>query len=260
MNLAERVAKYEERGFDRDTASINVLLEEALQVLFVKFPQAFVFFGGASLVLFYGSSRHSGDLDLLVNTENPPSAALLSEALTKPLNETGEALGFAAVSILAIRSGRFAKLAVKAGDRILFTIDLSRVSAVIKSELVESLIASDSQAQVRIKHPSRALSLLYKAEAFLGRSILKPRDAFDIKALKDSGARLSEQLLIHLEDGPVAEKLEDPEYVANRIAQVNSRTCTELEPYLPKELYAELIKVDFAPLREALREVFSKWL
>lgn len=74
MNIAARLAKYEMRGFARETAAVNVLLEEALQALFLNFPNTFVFFGGASLVLFYGSPRHSGDLDLLLCAATPPSA------------------------------------------------------------------------------------------------------------------------------------------------------------------------------------------
>jgi predicted nucleotidyltransferase component of viral defense system len=69
MNIAERLARYEERGFSRENAAVNVLIEEALQVLFSSFPDTFVFFGGASLVLFYASPRHSGDLDLLARHE-----------------------------------------------------------------------------------------------------------------------------------------------------------------------------------------------
>ena len=73
MNIAERLAKYEERGFGREIAAVNVLLEETLQILFASFPDSFVFFGGASLVLFYGSPRHSGDLDLLITDEFRPA-------------------------------------------------------------------------------------------------------------------------------------------------------------------------------------------
>ncbi len=70
MNIAARLARFEDRGFNRETAAVNVLLEQALQALLSAFPDTFVFFGGASLVLFYGSPRHSGDLDLLISTES----------------------------------------------------------------------------------------------------------------------------------------------------------------------------------------------
>lgn len=84
----------EQRGFSRETAAVNVLLEETLQILFSSFPDTFVFFGGASLVLFYGSPRHSGDLDLLINTETPPSADELQKVLEQPLRAAAETLAF----------------------------------------------------------------------------------------------------------------------------------------------------------------------
>src|SRR5271157_1467157 len=93
MNIASRQARYEERGFSRDTAAINVLLEEALNILFSRFPDTFVFFGGASLVLFYGSPRHSGDLDLLTSADAPPSPDAVQKALESPLRADGAILG-----------------------------------------------------------------------------------------------------------------------------------------------------------------------
>jgi hypothetical protein len=87
------------------------------------------------------------------------------------------------------------------------------------------------------------------------------RDAFDIKLLRDSGATLDSNLKADLTDGPAAEKLEDPDYIAKRISQVNSKTCRpELQPYLPKDVYDELEEVGFESLRQALRELFSEWL
>lgn len=262
MNIADRLAKYEERGFVRDTASVNVLLEEALQILFSTFPGTFVFFGGASLVLFYGSPRHSGDLDLLINAETPPSADELKGVLEHPLKAAAEALGFEELTIESARTvGEFLKLAVKAGERVLFTIDLTKVSAVIRSELVEFAVISDSAGRITVPVPSRDLQLLLKAEAFLKRRYLKARDAFDIKLLRDSGSALNDTLKAHLADGPASEKLEDSEFISKRIGEVNSRTCKpELQPYLPKDLYDELEEVDFEPLRETLRELFSEWL
>ena len=94
MNIAERLATYEKRGFARETAAVNVLMEEALEILLSSFPDTFIFFGGASLVLFYGSPRHSGDLDLLVSAETPPSADELQRVLEQPLRAAGETLGF----------------------------------------------------------------------------------------------------------------------------------------------------------------------
>jgi hypothetical protein len=33
MNIAARLARFEDRGFNRETAAVNVLFEQALQVL-----------------------------------------------------------------------------------------------------------------------------------------------------------------------------------------------------------------------------------
>ena len=262
MNIAERLAKYEQRGFSRETAAVNVLLEEALQVLFSSFPDTFVFFGGASLVLFYGSPRHSGDLDLLVSAEAPPSAGELRQVLEQPLRAAAGTLGILELGIEPARTtGEFLKLAVASGSRILFTIDLTRISSVIRSELVEFPLASDSMENIAVPVPSRDLQLLFKAEALLKRRFLKARDAFDIKLLMDSGAKLNESLKAHLVDGAASERLEDPEFIRLRIDQVNSQTCKpELQPYLPKDIYEELESTDFETLRETLRQLFSEWL
>jgi hypothetical protein len=37
MNIAERVEQYEKCGFARETAAVNVLLEETLQIIVVQF-------------------------------------------------------------------------------------------------------------------------------------------------------------------------------------------------------------------------------
>ena len=262
MNIAARLARFEDRGFSRETAAVNVLLEQALHTLLSAFPDTFVFFGGASLVLFYDSPRHSGDLDLLISTETAPSADAVQKALEGPLRDDAEILGYPGLTIEPARTaGEFSKLAVRAGTRILFTIDLTRISAVVRGELVEFPIASDSGEHVTVQVPSRNLQLLFKAEAFLRRPFLKARDAFDIKLLQDSGALLSDRLTVHLVDGPAAERLENPEFIAQRIGQVNSRTCTpELQAYLPKDVFEKLESSNFESLRAALRQLFSAWL
>jgi Nucleotidyl transferase AbiEii toxin, Type IV TA system len=66
MTLAERLKNFQDRGFRAETAAVLVLIEEALHSLFASFTDTFVLFGGATLVLFYGSQRPSGDIDLLV--------------------------------------------------------------------------------------------------------------------------------------------------------------------------------------------------
>lgn len=166
MNLAERLDQYQNRGFRPETTAINLFLEEALQILFSRFPGAFVFYGGASLVLFYGSSRHSGDLDLLLNSENPPPADQLLKALEHPLRATAEALGFEKLTIAPSRTANeFGEFVVEAGGSVLFTIQLTRISAVIRSEVVELHLPSDPTIPISV--PSRNLHLLLKAETFL---------------------------------------------------------------------------------------------
>jgi hypothetical protein len=201
-------------------------------------------------------------LDLLVSIEVPPSVDQLKQVLEQPLSAAAETLGIFALGIEPTRTtGEFPKLAVTSGARVLFTIDLTRISSVIRSELVEFPLALDSVEYIVVPVPSRDLQLLFKAEAFLKRRFLKARDAFDIKLLRDSGAKLDETLKAHLVDGAASELLEDPDFITSRIDLVNSRTCKpELQPYLPKDIYEELERTDFETLRETLRQLFSEWL
>jgi hypothetical protein len=43
MDIASRIAKYQEKGFNRERAEINVLMEAAAFAIFKDFPEAFVF-------------------------------------------------------------------------------------------------------------------------------------------------------------------------------------------------------------------------
>lgn len=140
----------------------------------------------------------------------------------------------------------------------MFTIDISRTSAIIKSELVEQPILTEDAI---VKYPTRNLLLLHKAEAFLGRKNVKCRDAFDIKVLKDSGAELDGNLKFHLEDGVVSDRLEDQDFINERIAAVTPKRCeAELREYLPEEVYRQLAGKEFEPLRQSLRDLFAEWL
>ncbi len=262
MNIRDKVGLYQRRGFSRQRAAINALLEEALRILFAEYPGAFVFFGGASLVLFYEGLRHSGDLDLLLVIDTLPTPTDVIETLQASLEEPAALLGFANINVATVFSttSHF-KLAVKTGDELLFTIDATRISAVIHSELVEVSLPDHSGAIVKGKILSRDFLLFQKAESFLLRRNLKVRDAFDIKFLLDSGAKLSQNLRHHLTDGQASEFLEDPDRIQNRIAKVNAQRCAaELENYLPTVTYRELQDKDFEPLRAALRTLFAPWL
>jgi hypothetical protein len=262
VNIRDKLTVYQQRGFSRQKAAVNALLEEALRILFAEYPETFVFFGGASLVLFYESSRHSGDLDLLLIIESLPLPADVIEKIRGPLQEPAQLLGFAGVDISTVfaTTSHF-KLAVKAGADLLFTIDATRISAVIRSELVEVLLPGPNGVQVKGKILSRDFLLFQKAESFLLRRYLKVRDAFDIKFLLDSGAKLTDNLRIHLTDGQASECLENPDCIHDRIAKVNAQRCAlELEDYLPAPIYGGLADKDFEPLRSGLRNLFSPWL
>src|SRR6516164_7078183 len=91
MNWQERIGRYLKRGFQTEDAEILVLLEECAAGLFSAFPQHFVLFGGAPLVLFFDSPRLSRDLDLLAKVENLPAMAEIVNAIRhsiQPLAET----------------------------------------------------------------------------------------------------------------------------------------------------------------------------
>ena len=164
------------------------------------------------------------------------------------------------MAISAIADSQYLlKIKVESHDRrTLFTIDVSRASAVIKGELVEQPILTD---EAIVTYPTQNLLLLLKAEAFLGRKNVKCRDAFDIKVLRDSGAELEGNLKFHMEDGVISDRLEDPDFISERIAAVTSKRCApELQEYLPEDVYRGLVESDFQPLRQSLRELFAEWL
>jgi hypothetical protein len=260
MTIAERLQDFRQRGFNAETATVLVLIEESLHSLFTSFPNTFVLFGGATLVLFYDSQRHSGDVDLLVNCDDPPQLAEIIDAITPALNEVAETLNLAPLTIESTNpAGTFEKLSITGPQgQVLFTIDITRISALIKSELVKKpLLAGETQVQ----YPSKNLLLLHKAEAFLDRRNVKARDAFDVKLLLDTGAELDVNLKLHLQDGTVSERLEDPDFIHKRIDAINPRLCeAELRGYLPDEVFQELARQEFEPLRQALRDLFSEWL
>jgi hypothetical protein len=172
--------------------------------------------------------------------------------------EVAQAFGLAPLAISTIADSEYLlKIKVESKDQqTLF--DVSRTSAVIKSELVEQPILTDDAI---VKYPTRNLLLLHKAEAFLGRKNVKCRDAFDIKILKDSGAELDGNLKFHLQDGVVSDRLEDPDFIKQRIAAVTPKRCeSELREYLPEDVYRQLAENEFEPLRQSLRDLFAEWL
>jgi hypothetical protein len=85
MDIAIQIAKYENKGFTRNQAEINTLMEHAAATIFRNFPEAFVLFGGATLVLYHDSLRHSADLDLLSRTGEFPSLEEIAASLQRDL-------------------------------------------------------------------------------------------------------------------------------------------------------------------------------
>src|ERR1700680_804327 len=111
----------------------------------------------------------------------------------------------------------------------------------------------------KVKAASREFLLLQKAECFLLRKIMKTRDAFDIYGLRQSGVVLNEQLENHLEDTLMGDQIDAAE-IAAKISQVDEKRCTELRALLPSEVFESLAKGQFGILREALCDLYRRWL
>src|SRR3981189_2087930 len=90
MNLQARVDKYRERDFQQADAEILVLIEESAVALFTSFPDHFILFGGATLVLFYGSLRLSRDLGLLASARPLPKAEDIQTVVSSRIQPPAE--------------------------------------------------------------------------------------------------------------------------------------------------------------------------
>ncbi len=97
MNLASQVASYRDKGFTTEQAEIITLMRVAAGVLFQDFPDSFLLFGGAALLLFHQSLRHSGDLDLLARVDERPTAEAMQASLAAGLAPATEALNLGAL-------------------------------------------------------------------------------------------------------------------------------------------------------------------
>ncbi len=93
MNLQARINRYRERGFQQLEAEILVLIEESAAALFTAFPDQFILFGGATLVLFYESPRFSRDMDLLASPTQIPRPGEIGDVVRSSIQSIAETLG-----------------------------------------------------------------------------------------------------------------------------------------------------------------------
>lgn len=259
MNLADRLKIYLDRGFQEDEAAILVLIEEAGIAIFTAFPDHFVLFGGAALLLFYHSPRFSRDLDLLVSTAEFPPFEEITSAVRKQIQPIAEILGLGQLDFQRYNeSNDFIKCWVVANEKPLFSIDLTRIGGtVLESQIVKQTIAGTSDRTVRTATANYLL--LQKCEVFLTRRHVKARDAFDILLLLGRGASLNHSLQAHLEDFVLLKEL-DAEFIEARIQSIDVKLCTaDLRSVLPPALFDELATKQFAPIGNSLRKVFSQW-
>lgn len=262
MDVASRIAKYEERGFTAERAQVNVLMEAAAFAIFRDFPEAFVLFGGATLVLFHDSMRHSADLDLLSRGAQVPSREEVAASLERDLMPLGRIMELGKLGLEIdnsdTREGKIF-ISTNAGQR-LFRVDLTRLGSAIESEIEEHRVDGEAGASAVIKSATKELLLLQKAEAFLLRQRVKARDAYDTYLLKRLGATLSANLRAHLHDTLLANEI-DSSTLTNRIDRIDAKLCAlELKQILPTDVYNALEVVDFGPLRAAVKELYEEWL
>jgi|HubBroStandDraft_6_1064221.scaffolds.fasta_scaffold291583_2 hypothetical protein len=262
MNLAEQLKVWTSRGFSEERAEAVVLMREAAIVLFEAFPDVLLLVGGASLILFQNSVRHSADLDFVALEANLPPVERLTGVLTDGLRPLAELLELAPLKFTTLNAGLDLTKWMVLGKqgKSLFTIDIGGIGSVIQQAAeAHELEAMGLAWTVHVKSASRDHLLLHKAQAFLLRRVLKARDAYDILLLLNRGATLSGNLEKHLEDMLAGEF--DSERIRERIEQVDSKLCrADLKNILPDAEYAPLEESGFEPLRDALRHVFAKSL
>jgi hypothetical protein len=260
MNLEARVERYRKRGFQQAEAEILVLIEEAASGLFAAFPDRFIIFGGATLVLFYESPRLSRDLDLLARAEELPPAEDVQKVIETSVQPFAETLGLGKIECQREGSNKdFIKIWVQANQRKLFSVDLTRIGGtVLKSEVVQETIAGATDKIVAA--PSANYLLFQKCKTFLDRRHIKCRDVFDIDVLLAKGAKLDDTLKAHLHDFIQMREL-DSESIQMRIRAVDPKLCTvELRTVLPDELFSKFAREDFNQLRHSLETVLGDWI
>src|SRR5260370_21504335 len=128
MNLQARIHRYRERGFEQLEAEILVLIEESAAALFTAFPDQFILFGGATLVLFYESPRFSRDMDLLASPTQIPRPEEIEDVVRSSIQSIAETLGLGQLEFRKdIDNPTFINPWLLANQRPPFTIDLTSI-------------------------------------------------------------------------------------------------------------------------------------
>ena len=262
MNIASQLASYQDKGFTDEQAEVITLMHLAAGVLFRDFPDSFLLIGGAALLLFHQSVRHSGDLDLLVRADERPATKSIRDSIESGLASAAEALNLGVLQFEEVPNGDLDRqLWIMASNgRRLFRVDLNRFGSVLESKVDEYSVPVDDNTIAKVRSASRDSLLLQKAECFLLRRIVKARDAFDVRLLKDSGAVLDDHLKGTLSDTLMSWELE-AEDIVKRIEQVDVKRCSaELRPVLPQAVFETLARDGFKPLRDVMYELYADWL
>jgi hypothetical protein len=261
VNLAQQLETLRGKGFSESQAQVIALMREAATVAFRQWPESFILYGGANLVLFQDSVRHSADLDLHLLGDLPP-VEQVADVLRQGLEPLAKLLEQYPLVVNVFRSDQdFLKIGVSSPEGgVLFTIDLNRMGSVIQSGIDEQVMEGlGTPDTANIKFVSRDHLLLQKAEAFLLRKVVKARDAYDIRFLLDRGAVLNGHLRDHLADLLLGNI--DQERIAERIGSVTDGLCrAELKGFLPNDSYEALEKAHFQSLKDGLSQLFGEWL
>jgi hypothetical protein len=151
MDIASRIAKYE------------------TEVSPGNGPKStFYLFGGATLVLYHESVRHSADLDLLSRGVKTPSRQEIVASLERDLAPLSAIMAMGTLRFGTDTSESFEGRIFVTTDsgRRLFRVDLSRLGSAIESEIEDHRIDGETGISVVVKSASKELLLLQKAEAF----------------------------------------------------------------------------------------------
>lgn len=162
MNLAEQLETLRRKGFSEGQARVIALMREAATVVFRQWPESFILYGGANLVLFQDSVRHSADLDLHLRGNLPP-AEHVADVLRQGLEPLARLLEQHPLGVNVFRSDQdFLKIGVSSSEGgVLLTIDLNRMGSVIQSGIDESGDGGagntrHGECQIRIERPPPA--------------------------------------------------------------------------------------------------------